>query len=72
MKRLFESEGYDVDLAKDGTSGLELIRKRRLSAILLDRCLPANHTTCSRAANHRTERKGGCGGQSRAPRNGCT
>jgi DNA-binding response OmpR family regulator len=40
LKRLFESEGYDVDLAKDGTSGLELFRKRVPSAIVLDLRLP--------------------------------
>jgi DNA-binding response OmpR family regulator len=40
LKRLFESKGYSVDLAKDGMSGLELFRLRRPSAILLDLCLP--------------------------------
>ena len=40
LKRLFESEGYDVDLAKDGASGLELFRKSRPSAIVLDLRLP--------------------------------
>lgn len=40
LKRLFESEGYDVDLAKDGTLGLELFHKRRPSAIVLDLRLP--------------------------------
>jgi DNA-binding response OmpR family regulator len=40
LKRLFESEGYFVDLAKDGMSGLELFRKSRPSAIILDLCLP--------------------------------
>jgi DNA-binding NtrC family response regulator len=40
LKRLFESEGYDVDLTKDGVSGLELFRKRRPSAIVLDLRLP--------------------------------
>jgi DNA-binding response OmpR family regulator len=36
LKRLIEFEAYDVDLAKDGTSGLELFHKRRPSAIVLD------------------------------------
>jgi DNA-binding response OmpR family regulator len=36
LKRLFEFEAYDVDLAKNGTSGLELFHKRRPSAIVLD------------------------------------
>jgi len=40
LKRLFESEGYGVDLAKDGMSGLELFRKRMPSAIVLDLLLP--------------------------------
>jgi DNA-binding response OmpR family regulator len=38
--RLFESEGYSVDLAKDGLSGLECFRKRMPSAIVLDLRLP--------------------------------
>ena len=40
LKRLFEPEGYSVDLAKDGTSGLELLRKMMPSALLLDLRLP--------------------------------
>jgi DNA-binding response OmpR family regulator len=36
LKRLFESEGYSVDLAADGVSGLELLRKTTPSALLLD------------------------------------
>jgi DNA-binding response OmpR family regulator len=40
LKRLFEPEGYGVDLAKDGTSGLELLRKMMPSALLLDLRLP--------------------------------
>ncbi len=40
LKRLLESQGYSVDLAKDGNSGLELFRKRRPSAIVLDLRLP--------------------------------
>jgi ActR/RegA family two-component response regulator len=36
LKRLFELEGYIVDLAADGISGLELLRKRVASALLLD------------------------------------
>lgn len=40
LKRLFEPEGYAVDLAKDGTSGLELFRKMRPSAVVLDLRLP--------------------------------
>jgi DNA-binding response OmpR family regulator len=40
LKRLFELEGYGVDLAADGTSGLELLRKTTPSALLLDLGLP--------------------------------
>jgi len=40
LKRLFESEGYGVDLAADGISGLELLHKTAPSAILLDLSLP--------------------------------
>jgi DNA-binding response OmpR family regulator len=40
LKRLFETEGYGVDLANDGFSGLERVRKRRPSAIVLDLLLP--------------------------------
>jgi DNA-binding NtrC family response regulator len=43
LKRLFEFEAYDVDLAKDGTSGLELFHKRgpqRSSSIRVWRTSP--------------------------------
>jgi DNA-binding response OmpR family regulator len=40
LKRLFETDGYIVDLAKDGLSGLERFRNRRPSAIVLDLRLP--------------------------------
>jgi len=40
LKQLFESEGYSVDLAEDGTSGLKCFRERRPSAIILDLGLP--------------------------------
>lgn len=40
LKRLFESEGYAMDLAKDGMSGLELFRKRIPAATVLDLLLP--------------------------------
>jgi two-component system catabolic regulation response regulator CreB len=40
LKRLFETEGYSVDLAKDGLSALERFCKRRPSAIILDLLLP--------------------------------
>jgi FixJ family two-component response regulator len=40
LKLLFETEGYRVDLANDGRSGLERFCKGRPSAIVLDLCLP--------------------------------
>jgi DNA-binding response OmpR family regulator len=40
LKRLLELEGYSVDLAADGTSGLELLRTRTPSALILDLRLP--------------------------------
>ena len=40
LKRLFETEGYDVDLAGDGTAGLELFRKVPPSVLVLDLRLP--------------------------------
>jgi DNA-binding response OmpR family regulator len=40
LKRLFEPEGYSVELAKDGTSGLQLLRKTTPSLLLLDLRLP--------------------------------
>jgi len=40
LKRLFETEGYSVDLAKDGLSGLERFYRRSPSAIILDLRLP--------------------------------
>ena|SRR5437870_12209219 len=40
LKRLFESEGYDVNLARDGTAGLELFRNAPPSVLVLDLRLP--------------------------------
>lgn len=40
LKRLFESEGYDVDLAGDGTAGLQLFRNAAPSVLVLDLRLP--------------------------------
>jgi DNA-binding response OmpR family regulator len=40
LKRLFETEGYSVDLATDGLSGLQHFRKKRPSVIVLDLRLP--------------------------------
>lgn len=40
LKKLFESEGYIVDLAADGISGLESLRQTTPSALVLDLLLP--------------------------------
>jgi DNA-binding response OmpR family regulator len=40
LRRLFETEGYRIDLAKDGLSGLQRFCKRTPSAIVLDLLLP--------------------------------
>ena len=41
LKRLFESEGYEVDIQGDGKSALEAYRKVGPTAIVLDLRLPA-------------------------------
>src|ERR687887_2598729 len=40
LKRLFEPEGYSVDAAFDGQSGLEVFRNTPPSAVVLDLRLP--------------------------------
>jgi CheY-like chemotaxis protein len=40
LKRLFEGEGYSVDVATDGSAGLEIFRKVPPSALVLDLRLP--------------------------------
>jgi DNA-binding response OmpR family regulator len=40
LKRLFESEGYGVDLAADGVSGLQLFSSMIPSLVVLDLGLP--------------------------------
>jgi len=41
LKRLFESEGFAVDVKADGKSALEAFRAAAPSAIVLDLRLPA-------------------------------
>ena len=36
LQRLFSSEGYEIDIAPDGITGLKMIRQRRPSALILD------------------------------------
>src|SRR5947209_13560378 len=40
LKRLFEPEGYSVDAAFDGQSGLEVFRSAQPAAVVLDLRLP--------------------------------
>jgi len=40
LKRLFETEGFEVEISSDGKSGLEAFRKTMPSAIVLDLRLP--------------------------------
>src|SRR2546422_6888467 len=40
LKRLFECEGYSVDVATDGSAGLDIFRKMPPSALVLDLRLP--------------------------------
>jgi DNA-binding response OmpR family regulator len=36
LRRLFSSEGYEVDLVADGVAGLEMLRQRMPAAVILD------------------------------------
>jgi len=40
LKRLFEAEGFAVDIASSGTAGMELFRASRPAALVLDLRLP--------------------------------
>ena len=40
LKRLFEAEGFGVDIASSGTAGMELFRASKPSALVLDLRLP--------------------------------
>jgi len=40
LKRLFESEGFGVDIASSGTAGMELFRNSKPAALVLDLRLP--------------------------------
>ena len=58
LKRLFEPHGYIVDLAEDGSSGLELFRKNLPSAVVLDLRLPdmPGHDVCREITHTAPER----------------
>jgi DNA-binding response OmpR family regulator len=36
LQELFSSEGYEVDVVADGVAGLEMLRQRRPSAVIID------------------------------------
>jgi CheY-like chemotaxis protein len=77
LNRLFELEGYTMDLAGDGIKGLELFRRTMPSAVLLDLLLPdisgeeICHTIAQLAPGLRPERKVRGRGQSRVLEDGC-
>jgi RNA polymerase sigma-70 factor, ECF subfamily len=53
LRELFSWEGYEVDLAPDGLSGLEILRQRRPSAVIVDlpHPGPSGYELCKRIAN---------------------
>jgi RNA polymerase sigma-70 factor, ECF subfamily len=53
LHELFSSEGYEVDLAPDGLAGLEMLRQRRPSAVIvgLQHPGPSGSDLCKRIAN---------------------
>jgi DNA-binding response OmpR family regulator len=42
LRRLFSSEGYEVDVVPDGVSGLEMLRQRAPAAVILDLLRPGS------------------------------
>lgn len=53
LRELFSSEGYEVDLVPDGPAGLEILRQRRPSAVIVDlqQPGPSGCDLCRRIAN---------------------
>jgi DNA-binding response OmpR family regulator len=53
LQELFSSEGYEVDLVPDGVTGLEMLRQRRPSAVIVDlqHPGPSGYDLCKRIAN---------------------
>jgi RNA polymerase sigma-70 factor, ECF subfamily len=53
LRELFSWEGYEVDLAPDGLAGLEMLRQRRPSAVIVDlqHPGPSGYDLCKRIAN---------------------
>ena len=53
LQELFSSEGYEVDVAPDGPAGLEMLRQRRPSAVIvgLQHPGPSGCDLCKKIAN---------------------
>jgi RNA polymerase sigma-70 factor, ECF subfamily len=53
LQELFSSEGYEVDVAPDGPAGLEMLRQRRPSAVIVGLQHPGSSGSdlCKRIAN---------------------
>jgi RNA polymerase sigma-70 factor, ECF subfamily len=53
LRELFSWEGYEVDLVPDGLAGLEMLRRRRPSAVIVDlqHPGPSGGDLCKRIAN---------------------
>jgi RNA polymerase sigma-70 factor (ECF subfamily) len=53
LQELFGSEGYEVDLVPDGVAGLEMLRQRRPSAVIVDlqHPGPSGYDLCRKIAN---------------------
>jgi DNA-binding response OmpR family regulator len=53
LRRLFSSEGYEVDVVSDGVRGLEVLRQRVPAAVILDLMRPGSSgcDLCKKIAN---------------------
>jgi DNA-binding response OmpR family regulator len=53
LQELFSSEGYEVDVVADGVAGLEVLRHRRPSAVIIDlqHPGPSGYDLCKRIAS---------------------
>jgi len=53
LRRLFSSEGYEVDVVPDGVAGLEMLRQRFPSAVVVDLQAPGSSERdfCKKIAN---------------------
>jgi len=53
LRRLFSSEGYEVDVVPNGVSGLEMLRQRAPAAVILDLLRPGSSgcDLCKEIAN---------------------